>query len=124
MTMRSMPPASSHLAESPVPAPPPMMGSRRRIMPRNRLRMSPRGIRGMAYLAPAAAGAGSRQISPKAATRASTNWGSFTLCGSRTILRLDVARTPETMASKSARSAAGSQKGLPGASMRTHPRRG
>src|SRR4029079_6202559 len=27
MMMRSMPPASSHLAESPVPAPPPMIGS-------------------------------------------------------------------------------------------------
>src|SRR5262249_21236949 len=32
MTIRSMPPASSHLAERPVPAPPPMMGSPRSIM--------------------------------------------------------------------------------------------
>src|SRR5882724_3234092 len=72
------------------------------------------------YLAPAAA-TGSREISPNAATRASTNSGSFTLCGSRTIWRLDVARTPEVMASKSVLSAAGSQKGLPGASMRETP---
>ena len=40
MTMRSMPPASSHFAESPVPAPPPMIGSPRRIMARNFLRLS------------------------------------------------------------------------------------
>src|SRR5262249_17962589 len=32
MTIRSMPPASSHFAERPVPAPPPMMGSPRWIM--------------------------------------------------------------------------------------------
>src|SRR6478752_7350018 len=32
MTMRSMPPASSHFAESPVPAPPPMIGSPRATM--------------------------------------------------------------------------------------------
>ena len=30
--MRSMPPASSHFADRPVPAPPPMMGSRRRTL--------------------------------------------------------------------------------------------
>jgi len=30
-----MPPASSHFAERPVPAPPPMMGSPRAIMARN-----------------------------------------------------------------------------------------
>jgi hypothetical protein len=35
-----MPPASSHLAESPVPAPPPMIGSPRRIMARNFLKQS------------------------------------------------------------------------------------
>src|ERR1700720_3851252 len=35
MTMRSMPPASSHFAERPVPAPPPMMGSQRATMARN-----------------------------------------------------------------------------------------
>src|SRR4029453_11321971 len=43
-----MPPASSHLAERPVPAPPPMMGSPRAIMPRSRSRMSLRGMRAMA----------------------------------------------------------------------------
>src|SRR5215467_8635758 len=47
MMMRSMPPASSHLAERPVPAPPPMIGSPRAIMPRRRLRMSLRLMRGM-----------------------------------------------------------------------------
>src|SRR5437762_6512658 len=47
MTMTSMPPASSHLAESPVPAPPPMIGSPRRTIPWNlsiRLRRSSRGM--------------------------------------------------------------------------------
>ena len=39
MTIRSMPPASSHLADRPVPAPPPTIGSRRSTMPRNRSRM-------------------------------------------------------------------------------------
>src|SRR4029453_9232342 len=46
--MRSMPPSSSHLADSPVPAPPPMIGSRRRIMPRKRFRMASRAMRAMA----------------------------------------------------------------------------
>src|SRR5215469_16320585 len=45
--MRSIPPASSHFAESPVPAPPPMIGSRRRILSRSFARMSWRGMRGM-----------------------------------------------------------------------------
>src|SRR5438067_7805314 len=47
MTIRSMPPASSHLAESPVPAPPPMIGSPRRTIPWNlstRVRRSSRGM--------------------------------------------------------------------------------
>src|SRR5271165_1922867 len=35
MTMRSTPPASSHLAESPVPAPPPTIGSPRAAIARN-----------------------------------------------------------------------------------------
>src|SRR5262245_55558687 len=48
--MRSIPPASSHLAESPVPAPPPMIGSPRRIMARNFFRQSCRGIRGIGRL--------------------------------------------------------------------------
>src|SRR3954453_300286 len=47
MTMRSIPPASSHLAERPVPAPPPTIGSLRAIMPRNFSRMSLRAILGM-----------------------------------------------------------------------------
>src|SRR6185503_9024508 len=47
MTMRSMPPASSHLAERPVPAPPPTIGSLRAIMPRNFSKMSLRAILGM-----------------------------------------------------------------------------
>src|SRR6266851_3513325 len=50
MTIRSMPPASSHLAESPVPAPPPMIGCPRRIMARNFLSISLRAMRGMACL--------------------------------------------------------------------------
>src|SRR5262245_44140659 len=48
MTIRSMPPASSHLAERPVPAPPPMIGSPRAILPRSLARMSWRAKRGMA----------------------------------------------------------------------------
>src|SRR5882757_3371784 len=47
MTMRSIPPASSHLAESPLPAPPPMIGCPRRIIAWNFLRMSLRAMRGM-----------------------------------------------------------------------------
>src|SRR5271154_6890164 len=35
MTIRSTPPASSHLAESPVPAPPPTIGSPRATIARN-----------------------------------------------------------------------------------------
>src|SRR5690349_18532545 len=50
MTMRSMPPASSHLAERPVPAPPPTMGSPRAIFARRRLRISVRGMWAMAGL--------------------------------------------------------------------------
>src|SRR5262249_52213631 len=42
-----MPPASSHLADRPVPAPPPMIGSPRSLLPRNRLRMSLRLMRDM-----------------------------------------------------------------------------
>src|SRR5690606_5750066 len=44
MTMRSMPPSSSHFAESPVPAPPPMIGSPRAIIARNFSRICCRGI--------------------------------------------------------------------------------
>src|SRR5689334_24435373 len=47
MTMRSIPPASSHLAERPVPAPPPTIGWPLAIMPRNFSRMSLRAILGM-----------------------------------------------------------------------------
>src|SRR5215813_15317827 len=50
MTMRSIPPASSHFAERPVPAPPPTIGSPRAIMPRNFSRMALRAIRGIALL--------------------------------------------------------------------------
>jgi hypothetical protein len=45
-----MPPASSHLADSPVPAPPPTIGSPRAIMPRKRsssLLRAKRGIQGL-----------------------------------------------------------------------------
>src|SRR5450432_1416348 len=49
MTMRSMPPASSHFAESPVPAPPPMIGTRRATMSVSFARMIFRSIRGMAF---------------------------------------------------------------------------
>src|SRR4051812_23473109 len=47
MTMRSIPPASSHLAERPVPAPPPTIGWPLAIMPRNFSIMSLRAILGM-----------------------------------------------------------------------------
>src|SRR3982074_3602113 len=57
MTIRSMPPASSHLAESPVPAPPPTIGSPRATMARNFLRRSARSNRGMGHLTPPPAGA-------------------------------------------------------------------
>src|SRR5215471_10024989 len=42
-----MPPASSHFADSPVPAPPPTIGSPRSIMPRNFSRIWLRAILGM-----------------------------------------------------------------------------
>src|SRR5262249_319309 len=45
--MRSMPPASSHLAESPVPAPPPMIGSPRLTIPCNLSITARRSNRGM-----------------------------------------------------------------------------
>jgi len=44
MTIRSMPPASSHLADSPVPAPPPTMGWPRAIFSRRRCRISERAM--------------------------------------------------------------------------------
>src|SRR6185369_15238541 len=47
MTMRSIPPASSHFAERPVPAPPPTIGWPLAIMPRNFSIMSLRAILGM-----------------------------------------------------------------------------
>src|SRR5579863_1968368 len=47
MTMRSAPPASSPLAERPVPAPAPMIGSPRARMAWKRERMLERGMRGM-----------------------------------------------------------------------------
>src|SRR5687767_12690355 len=47
MMMRSMPPASSHLADSPVPAPPPTMGTRRRTISRNLSRIAVRSMRGI-----------------------------------------------------------------------------
>src|SRR5262245_47564176 len=50
MTMRSMPPASSHLAESPVPAPPPMIGSPRSIMVRSFSRTWALAMRGTVRL--------------------------------------------------------------------------
>src|SRR5690606_7350504 len=49
MMMRSMPPASSALAERPVPAPPPMMGTPASIMPLNFWMMSLRGMAGMVF---------------------------------------------------------------------------
>src|SRR5687767_1643502 len=49
MTIRSMPPASSHLADMPVPAPPPMMGRPLAALARRRVRISVRvGVCGMA----------------------------------------------------------------------------
>src|SRR5690242_851835 len=47
MTIRSMPPASSHLAERPVPAPPPMMGWPRVIIACSFSMIARRAIRGM-----------------------------------------------------------------------------
>src|SRR5918994_6636862 len=47
MMMRSMPPASSALAESPVPAPPPTIGTPRAIMEWNLSSMSLRGMAGI-----------------------------------------------------------------------------
>src|SRR5664279_4984133 len=48
MTMRSMPPASSHLADRPVPAPPPMIGRPAAILARKRSSSVARAMRGMA----------------------------------------------------------------------------
>src|SRR6478735_9769981 len=48
MTMRSMPPASSHFADRPVPAPPPISGRSAAILARKRSRsvfLAMRGIR-------------------------------------------------------------------------------
>ena len=42
MTIKSIPPASSHFAEIPVPAPPPMMGSPFSIFSRKRDNISER----------------------------------------------------------------------------------
>src|SRR6516162_2674181 len=47
MTMRSAPPASSYLAEMPVPAPAPIMGWPCAFMARKRARMSERLMRGI-----------------------------------------------------------------------------
>src|SRR6516225_2420098 len=48
--MRSMPPASSHFAERPVPAPPPMIGWPRATMSRKRSIKMCRSTRGMSGL--------------------------------------------------------------------------
>src|SRR5947209_9426518 len=61
MTMRSTPPASSPLAESPVPAPPPTMGSPRAAMAWNLARRSARAKRGILSHKPAAFAAASHQ---------------------------------------------------------------
>src|SRR6185295_19812801 len=50
--MRSMPPASWHLAERPVPAPPPTMGSPRATMALNLSSRSDRWKRGMSSASP------------------------------------------------------------------------
>ena len=50
MTMRSMPPASSHLAESPVPAPPPTIGSPRAIIAWNFSSSTLRSNRGIRHV--------------------------------------------------------------------------
>src|SRR6185295_13111498 len=47
MTMRSMPPASSHFADRPVPAPPPISGRPAAILARKRARSSCLAMRGM-----------------------------------------------------------------------------
>src|SRR5579884_2063503 len=48
MMIRSMPPASAHLADSPVPAPPPMTGRPPAACARRRVRMSSRIMTGRA----------------------------------------------------------------------------
>src|ERR1700712_5726836 len=47
MTIRSIPPSSSHLAERPVPAPPPTIGRPSRTMAWNCSRRCRRGMAGM-----------------------------------------------------------------------------
>src|SRR5678809_1704238 len=47
MTMRSMPPASSHFADRPVPAPPPISGRPAAILARKRSRSAALAMRGM-----------------------------------------------------------------------------
>src|SRR5882762_2716214 len=50
MTMRSIPPASSHFADNPVPAPAPTIGFLRSILACSRSTTTARAIRGMKYL--------------------------------------------------------------------------
>ena len=91
MTMRSMPPASSHLADRPVPAPPPMIGS-------------PRGDHGVEFLEdascvrcgacrsiPQRARFGSRSRG-SCSTSAAAKAGSLMWCGRRISRRLAPAR--------------------------------
>src|SRR3984893_8172475 len=76
---------------------------------------------GRAHLTCGRARADSPTTSSKAATRASQKAWSLMLCGSRTSFRRGPARNPDAIASNSARSAAGSQKGWPAASIRERP---
>ena len=63
MTIRSMPPASSHFADRPVPAPPPTIGTRRSIMSGNRSRIGSCGK------------SSARVTSSNAASTAAANFG-------------------------------------------------
>ena len=76
MTMRSMPPASSHLAESPVPAPPPMIGSPRRD---HAAKLARGCLACEAWRGSLAQCAGGGDLAEAAATSASAKAGSLTL---------------------------------------------
>ena len=103
MTMRSMPPASSHLAERPVPAPAPMITPPASSVARSRARAS----------SPVTPASFTKESS--FATIASANSGSLTLQSSSTSSTFPP--TPSRSAANSAASASGSWNGWPSASI-------
>mmetsp|Transcript_22735 Transcript_22735/g.71194 ORF Transcript_22735/g.71194 Transcript_22735/m.71194 type:complete len:269 (+) Transcript_22735:821-1627(+) len=139
MTMRSAPPASSDLAEMPVPAPAPTIGTPRATMACSPGRMAPRGVEGsrsagrVGSTAAVSEGAAEEEVNAgvegaaaserpptlsKAATAAAAKAGSLMCSGRRSTVTWPL---PEAMSSRSsvprhAPVASGSKKGMPSAS--------